>query len=372
LVFRRFFTKFFSSIRSSRFGFTLVELLVVIAIIGVLIALLLPAVQAAREAARRMQCNNSLKQTGIAVHNFHDTQMALPPIVLYADRPNFWAFILPYIEQQNLFEFFNSEKTFYKATVADDSNVQQTNMAWFNALTSEKKNQFTIATYRCPTRHGNNIMSSGASRSGPLADYSVPVCRLNGSRNWWHHYCIHSNNFVLDDVKGPFVRPIVEFINPPSTSYDVTDITVDVRSISNWTLQANFSRWNDGTSNQIAIVEKNIPIWALGGSSDVSSYWDGAWFFTYFKASAYNTARLVCWTGHTSCSENISRNMNYPNTVDENPETQEGAFKLGSGHPGIFNILVGDGSVRGITVTTPSQIVWRLTCVDDGETVTFP
>ena len=87
-------------------GFTLVELLVVIAIIGVLVALLLPAVQSAREAARRSQCQNNLKQLGLAMHNFESSYKRIPHgsenSALWG--PSALAYLLPVIEQGNVFD----------------------------------------------------------------------------------------------------------------------------------------------------------------------------------------------------------------------------------------------------------------------------
>jgi prepilin-type N-terminal cleavage/methylation domain-containing protein len=95
-----------------RRAFTLVELLVVIAIIGVLVALLLPAVQAAREAARRSSCSNNLKQLGIGMHNYEDVHKALPYSYFISAPPlniqNWGVQILPYIEQQPLYDKFDT------------------------------------------------------------------------------------------------------------------------------------------------------------------------------------------------------------------------------------------------------------------------
>ena len=114
-----------SSLRHQRRAFTLIELLVVIAIIGLLIALLLPAVQAARESARRTQCDNNLKQIGIALQGYHDALGQFPPSFVVSPTSNTlmgppdsttgdtgpgWGFLtllLPYQEQMPLYQTLN-------------------------------------------------------------------------------------------------------------------------------------------------------------------------------------------------------------------------------------------------------------------------
>ena len=124
-------------------GFTLVELLVVIAIIGILVALLLPAIQAAREAARRIQCTNNMKQLGLAILNFESAKRELPlaytPNYLYPTTPPkigacpgtnglrpasnnkqdhfLLTFILPYLEQQALYDKIDQKRDWFDNTL---------------------------------------------------------------------------------------------------------------------------------------------------------------------------------------------------------------------------------------------------------------
>jgi prepilin-type N-terminal cleavage/methylation domain-containing protein/prepilin-type processing-associated H-X9-DG protein len=135
-----------------RSGFTLIELLVVIAIIAILIGLLLPAVQKVRAAAARIQCGNNLHQLALAMHLYHDTHQAFPPAFSKAAAGlpgNNWGWqvwILPYVEQDNLYDAINPTGT----------NIS------INAATTSK-----VSTYICPADVGQviNPWFSGYAKS---------------------------------------------------------------------------------------------------------------------------------------------------------------------------------------------------------------
>ena len=356
-----------------RLAFTLVELLVVIAIIGVLIALLLPAIQAAREAARRSSCTNNLKQIGIAVHNFHDTRMGLPPICIYADRVTIQMFLWPFLEQTALYEKTVEDGMYRYATTANDGNVRKSNQEWFNGLSQELKNGMgALSAYRCPSGNSSQSVKTSGPCPGPLTDYAALVAKRSGSHAWWHKYNRH--DFVNADERhfneftGPFRIPVLSFIEVDGAEVQPSGYEATL-CISNWELRDTMAYWADGTSNQLIFGEKHIPAWALTSTDGNANCWNGGYHFSWTENYAHNIARIV-----STNAEMFGTGPNMSRTADAAtvPQSVESGPSLGSSHEGIVNFLLGDGSVRPIAITARPLIVWQLTCVNDGATVSFP
>src|SRR5262245_474051 len=232
--------------RRVRPGFTLIELLVVIAIIAILIGLLLPAVQKVREAAARISCTNNLKQIGLAMHGYHDANGILPP-TRYDPRATWLVYILPYVEQENVYKLWNLSQRYDQQTPA--------------------ARQAEVKLFFCPSRRGPGQLSvSGDERDGvtgaphlpgALSDYAVcagsPVT-VSGAQTqsdyWW--------------------APTPDYPNQPANG--AFQIENDFNS-GKGTRRFGFRDITDGLSNTLFAGDKHVPMGGFGkGGLDSSAY----------------------------------------------------------------------------------------------------
>ena len=222
------------SSRSPRRGFTLIELLVVIAIIAVLIALLLPAVQAAREAARRAQCQNNLKQIGLALHNYHGTHGSFPSGWIRATLPtaqdsggNFlawgWsALILPFLERANIYE----AAEIGRGGLLVNAQVQATT---------------PISIYRCPSDIGEQLNNESWFVDNSSVTWTPATSNYGAS----HHHAWEVD--FEEDASGAF------FANMATSISDITD----------------------GTTNTIAVGERATYSGQAGCPNSCAGIWAG-------------------------------------------------------------------------------------------------
>jgi prepilin-type N-terminal cleavage/methylation domain-containing protein len=266
---RSFDTQFMGALMSTRrrSGFTLIELLVVIAIIAVLIALLLPAVQQAREAARRTQCRNNLKQMGLAMHNYESAFNCFPPGYLgtttncsmirnyvtptgvtpvnVAQGWGWGTFILPYIDQTNIYNAMNVNT---HQLVCDVPQGPTNNPAVGNPASG----RYVVPVFTCPTAidpdvfHACNPTPSESMHS--KSNY-VAVCGVDFTGTLTAIGTLDPTKYTLG-MKGAFGDG-TKF--PPVKIRDETDGTSNTFMIGEAYRKdndANFTTWITGVGGE--------------------------------------------------------------------------------------------------------------------------
>jgi prepilin-type N-terminal cleavage/methylation domain-containing protein/prepilin-type processing-associated H-X9-DG protein len=162
-------------------GFTLIELLVVIAIIAILIGMLVPAVQKVRESADRTQCQNSLKQIGLALHSYENQYKCFPPSKLTGSAPNqgWTLLILPYIEQATLANQFDFTKNFDAKSNQPVITTQVSIFVCPSAPDPEARYQINPAASPTPTTLTNPAAQMGAIDYGSINEVFPDFYLLN-------------------------------------------------------------------------------------------------------------------------------------------------------------------------------------------------
>lgn len=219
-----------------RSAFTLVELLVVIAIIGILVALLLPAIQAAREAARRTQCINNLKQFGIGLLNYHNSNNTFPKgWLVKGSSDGYFANantkILPYLEETSLNSIYDQTEAWYD----QKAQVGSTVIAMFNCPSTGEPNPYLYQPLQ-------SLL--GNSRNANLGTSDYAYCKGNTDA-----YCVD-------------VASIVAGIG--SKEVNAGPVRRDLNGIFNIGWGASIKKISDGTSKTMAMGEASSdPRWQV-------------------------------------------------------------------------------------------------------------
>jgi len=365
-----------------RRGFTLIELLVVIAIIAVLIALLLPAVQAAREAARRSQCVNNLKQIGLALHNYHQTNDCFPPGELgyftggnvpNGTLNNDWgqsahARLLANLEQQAMFNAMN-----WSLGIIVDAYGSVAN----GTVSLARVNVFLCPSDTPPVNVGlqnaplNTNTAAGCSYFANMGSTLEFAGQQNGGPpNGMFQYVgtLGNGRIGVRDIRDGTSNTIAFGEWKLGTgNYNLVSIPQDVIMIGS--LPSGVAR-NNGTLNfPNPTLVASFPAWLTQCSKGAASAANRGNHQTVDLGSSW----AVGWTGQSMGNTCLAPNPQYPNcnnnTGSGNNMFGNGMYGMSSFHSGGANILMGDASVKFLKNSTANQVVWALGSINQGEVI---